>query len=185
MTREMHDGTGGLLTAALALARDDAPASGDLEALLEEALDDLRLTLDSLRPDEADLPTLLGLLRPRLERQVRSAHLALDWRVSDAGEGRGLPPESFLHVFRIVQEAVTNAVRHAGGTRVAVETRAEPRGGWTLEIRDDGRGGAEGSRKGRGLANLRHRASQLGADLEILSDGAGTRVRVVMPATGR
>ncbi|MCP5060174.1 MAG: hypothetical protein GY937_26030 [bacterium] len=189
MTREMHDGTGGLLVAALSLVRREAAPATDLEFLLEEALDDLRLTLDSLQPEQADLPTLLGLLRPRLERQLRSTRLALDWQVSDAGEGRPIPPDAFLHIIRIVQEAVTNAARHSGGTRVGVTTRALPDEELLLEIRDDGSGRAgattdgdsASNATGRGIANLHHRATQLGARLQVESDEAGTRLRLIVP----
>ena len=190
MTREMHDGTGGLLVAALSVVRESEGESSEAGRLIEEALDDLRLTLDSLEPDAADLPTILGLIRPRLGRLTEGHGFALDWHVTDAGEGVPHEPEAFLHVVRIVQEGVANAVRHSGGGRVRVATGCSERDGsvW-LEIRDDGRGGAEQADPGRGLRNLRERAELLGARLEIDSGGGGspegTRVRVVFAPGSR
>jgi signal transduction histidine kinase len=188
LTRDMHDGTGGLLVAALALARRQSDRSGEgkeLTRLLEDAVEDLRLALASLRPQQGDLPSVLGLLRERLGRQARHHEMSLEWGVSDAGEGRPLDGERSLQVIRVVQEAVTNALRHSGGTRVAVATRSTENGAIAIDVRDDGHGGIAAADAGRGIAHMRARAARLGARLDVDSGPGGTRVALVLdPPSG-
>jgi len=179
LMRDMHDGTGGRLVSALSLLRSGGATPGALEDALVEAIDDLHLTIDSLRPGAMDLPSVLGLLRARLERQLRPHGVRLEWAIGDAGEGEPLSPDQVLHVIRIVQEAVSNALRHAGGSTVRVATGRDGAETW-FEIADDGRGGARPRVGGRGLVNLEQRAGLLGGRLELSSREAGTRVRVVL-----
>jgi signal transduction histidine kinase len=180
--RDMHDGTGGRLVSALSLLRSGGATQAALEETLVEAIDDLHLTIDSLRPGAMDLPSVLGLLRARLERQLRPHAVHLEWAIGDAGEDEELSPDQVLHVIRIVQEAVANALRHAAATTVRVATGRDGDATW-LEIADDGRGGAKPRSGGRGLANLAQRASLLGGRLDLASSEGGTRVRVTLGAS--
>ncbi len=184
LARDMHDGTGGLLVSALSMVRRGDTDPTVLTRTLEDALDDLRLTFGSLRPGRTDLPTMLGLLRPRLQRQAATADLRLDWQVSDAGGDVCLAPEAFLNLVRIVQEAVTNAARHSGGSRIGIRTAGLADGRLAVEITDNGHGPLPTDSPGLGLESMRLRASQLGGELTIASDGSGTRVRLVLPTAG-
>jgi signal transduction histidine kinase len=178
----MHDGTGGRLVSALSLLRSGGATEASIEEALVEAIDDLHLTIDSLRPGAMDLPSVLGLLRARLERQLRPHAVRLEWAIGDAGEDEELSPDQVLHVIRIVQEAVANALRHSAGTMVRVATGRDGDSPW-LEIADDGRGGAKPRVGGRGLTNLEQRAAMLGGRLELTSHAGGTRVRVILGAS--
>jgi signal transduction histidine kinase len=179
LMRDVHDGTGGKLVTALSLVRSGRATPAALEDTLADALDDLNLTIHSLRPDSTDLPGVLGLLRARLERQTRAHGVRLAWAIGDAGEGIALSPEGAMHVIRIVQEAVSNALRHAGAATVRIASGGDEGRIW-FEVSDDGRGGAAPREGGRGLANLRHRAERLGGELALHSEPDGTRVRVVL-----
>jgi signal transduction histidine kinase len=111
--------------------------------------------------------------------------MSLEWGVSDAGEGRPLDGERSLQVIRVVQEAVTNALRHSGGTRVAVATRSTENGAIAIDVRDDGHGGIAAADAGRGIAHMRARAARLGARLDVDSGPGGTRVALVLdPPSG-
>ncbi len=180
LMRDVHDGTGGKLVTALSLLRSGLAAPAELEETLADALDDLNLTIHSVRPGASDLPGVLGLLRPRLDRQTRQHGLRLHWAISDAGEGRDLSPERVMHVIRIVQESVSNALRHAGASQLRIASGGGNGETAWFEIADDGRGGAEPRVDGRGLANLAQRAELLGGRLELHSDATGTRVRVTL-----
>jgi signal transduction histidine kinase len=187
--RDMHDGIGGQLVAAIALASKPG-AQRELDSLLHEALDDLRTMIDSLESSEADLLTALGMLRMRVTSRFAAAGLEFRWEVSDIPKIRGFGPEQVLQVMRIVQEAFTNTLKHANAHTITVRTstQALPNGeaGVAVEIEDDGAGLQSPERVGgRGLANMRRRAQSLGADLEIgpIPNG-GTRVVVRLPVSG-
>jgi two-component system sensor histidine kinase UhpB len=93
-----------------------------------------------------------------------------------------MPAETETHIYRIAQEALANAVRHAGARRIAIE--AQPQAQIvTVTVRDDGRGlPASGFVAGHGLLGMRERADILGAMLEITNPASGgTVVRLQVP----
>jgi signal transduction histidine kinase len=179
--RDMHDGLGGHLIGALALAERGGAAASEIASVLRQARDDLRLVIRSFEPSGDDPAVLLGGARKVLERQIDAAGLALRWEVTDTRPLLSLGPRVSLHVLRIVQEAVTNAVRHSRGTQIAVRISDSPGEIW-IEVDDDGNGIDLRAPAGRGLANMRSRAHQIGAAIEIGELCPGTRVRLRLPA---
>jgi signal transduction histidine kinase len=138
------------------------------------ALAELRATLGMLRSsDAAPREPAAGLDRlPALVESSRAAGLAVDVVVE--GDGRPLPPAVDTAAFRIVQESLTNVIRHAGAARAVVAVRHSD-DGVEIEVTDDGRGavngnGADGGSPGHGLAGMRERVALLGGELS-----AGTR----------
>jgi signal transduction histidine kinase len=182
LMREMHDGLGGQLVSALSLAESHDTPPAALAAALRSALDEMRVVIDSLDPQVEDLGQLLGQLRARLEPMLRRSGLRFAW---DVGRDHALPrlgPEQSLHVLRILQEAITNVVKHAGASEVRVSTHASGIG-VTLAIEDDGRGLPAEAAAGRGIANMQTRARALGAKLRVRAGAPGTRVELELPAT--
>jgi signal transduction histidine kinase len=170
LTRDMHDGLGGQLVHALALAQGPA----DQEALrqaLRDALSDLRLILDSLSPVEEGFDLVFASFRHRVGKILARAGIEVHWDVHGL-DGLALSSEQTLGLLRILQEATTNVVRHSGARNVHITARHEPPA-LLLRVSDDGRG-IEGDHPGRGLLNMRIRAQELGAALSIASDGGGT-----------
>src|SRR5690606_17820526 len=109
LTVDLHDGLSGHLASIIAQAeREGAPT---IERSAREALDDLRVVIHSLDIGDRELGVALAGLRERLESQLRRAGVALDWSVARLPEISGVTPAHALAVLRIVQEAVTNAVR--------------------------------------------------------------------------
>ena len=94
-------------------------------------------------------------------------------------------PERVLQALRIVQEAITNVVKHAQATTITVRTGEQADDGGTpgvfVEIQDDGRGMHATPASGRGIVNMRRRANQLGGRIDIASGAGGTTVRVWLP----
>lgn len=183
LMRDMHDGVGGSLLAALTLSQAPDTDVRRIEATLRHALDDLRLMIDSLDPVDGDLVALLGMFRSRVEPVLRASGLDVRWHLAELPPCRGLTPERSLQLLRIAQEAATNALKHAQATclEFTLEAVADSGGQTTarLSIRDDGHGfdaGRAGS--GRGLSNMRRRASSTGLHLSVDSGTAGTVVRV-------
>jgi two-component system NarL family sensor kinase len=198
LARELHDGLGQSLTALTnqlerlqqRLAESDA---GEIAARLDDAVDIARLALNEsrelsrlLRPpvlDDLGLPAALSWLARTLER----TGLRVEITVGGLDEER-LDPEVETLVFRLVQEALTNVLRHAGVSRAQV---ALARTGGVLELRvsDDGRGfdlqaafaGREAA-TGSGLRGMRDRLELFGGRLELASaPGQGTIVSAIVP----
>ncbi|MBQ0944262.1 sensor histidine kinase [Ideonella sp. 4Y16] len=182
LMRDMHDGLGSTLMSSLVLVeqgRLDAPAVADL---LRECVDDLRLVIDSLEPIGHDLVTLLASLRHRLGRRLESAGLDMQWEVQDLPPLPWLAPPDALQVLRIVQEVLTNVLKHAQARRIRLATTLQDSTVQVL-IEDDGVGFDTGrSAPGRGLRHLSQRATRLGGGLLIDSaPGQGTRVALDLP----
>jgi signal transduction histidine kinase len=146
-----------------------------------------------------DLMLALGSWRERANAQLRPHDIALDWHVATP-QGLPLHPElrpwHVIQIVRILDEAVTNAVKHAEARRIGVtiETVDEGQGPYgVIRVADDGKGFANGSapvggggatnasQTARGLRNMRNRAARCGAMLDLSSDSSGTRVRLQLP----
>lgn len=92
-----------------------------------------------------------------------------------------LGPRPTLQLLRILQEAVTNAMRHSGARRIAVTGSAGPYGPIRITVRDDGTGLVEGYRRGRGLTSMETRARHLGGALTIATGPDGTCLTPEVP----
>jgi signal transduction histidine kinase len=153
-----------------------------IKAASKEALGEVRQVLDTLRtPGNAPRAPAPGLARlPELVEQAAGAGLTV--AVETEGERRALPPGADLAAFRIVQEALTNVVRHSGSrhARVLLDYQSDA---LKLRIDDDGPAtGADAGGSGNGLAGMRERAAALGGTIEAgpREDG-GFRVLAVLP----
>jgi len=153
-----------------------------IKAASKEALGEVRQVLDTLRtPGDAPRAPAPGLDRlPELVEQAAGAGLTVV--VETRGRHRALPPGTDLAAFRIVQEALTNVVRHSGSrrARVLVDYMA---GALRLRIDDDGPAtGADAGGSGNGLAGMRERAAALGGTIEAgPRDDGGFRVLALLP----
>jgi signal transduction histidine kinase len=185
MTTDMHDGIGGQLVHALAVVEGD-PTYRPLEPILRGALDDLRLIIDSADPTDGDLLVVLSNFRARNERRVQEGGLRFLWQVTDLPQLNNFGPHKTLQVLRILQEALTNVLKHAKASEVIVRTNSEldAQGRVTIvvDVIDDGVGGNIGANpSGRGLNNMRRRAHELGGSIDFVSATTGSRVRLVLP----
>jgi signal transduction histidine kinase len=189
LMRDMHDGIGSALMSSLVLVEQGRLPSKDVAAMLRECVDDLRLVIDSLEPIGHDLITLLATLRYRLGKRLEHAGLALEWRVQDLPALPWLDPSHALQVLRILQETLTNILKHAQARKVSIHTALLSKPGMPdqvcVRIEDDGQGfDIDNATPGRGLRHLQQRASQLHGALDIHSQaGHGTRVTLLLPVT--
>lgn len=184
LMRDMHDGLGSHLMSTLALMRRGTLDQREMETILADCIDELKLTIDSLEPVESDLLVVLGNLRYRLEPRLNAAGISLEWAVSDLPPLPYLDPENVRSVLRIVQEAFTNTLKHANATRITLSTGVDRAANrvW-VRVTDDGKSfDPESVRGGRGLANMRNRAARLRGSVEILAmKGGGTCVNLYLP----
>lgn len=184
---DMHDGLGASLVALTHLAENPQVGREELARRARDALQDLRIAIDALESYEGDLATVLGSLRERLAKPVESAGVRLAWEVGELPVIERLMPSTVLNLQRIVLEAVTNALRHAGARNLRVSAEHDPAAARVaIAIEDDGRGfDVELDALGHGLRNMRRRAERIGAALGIRSDpGRGTRVSLELPSAG-
>jgi len=191
--RELHDQTlqalGGLrVLLASAQRRSEALAN---EPAIDQAIEDIELETDNLRAIINDLrPSLLddlGLLpaiEALLERR-RSAGLEIvsELALADPERGdSGLDPELETTAYRLVQEALTNTVKHARAAKVRVTVGAAD-GEVLIEVQDDGVGfDTEAQTAGFGLVGMRERVYLAGGTLELRSGEGGTVVRARLPS---
>jgi signal transduction histidine kinase len=148
-----------------------------IERTGRSALTELRRLLGRVRQtDYAPQPGLAGL--GALVEGVSAAGLPVTLRVE--GELGDLPAGLDLSAYRIVQEALTNAIKHAGASAAEVRVRRTA-DEVELEVVDDGRG-PSGNGRGQGLIGMRERASLLGGEVEAgPKPGGGFRVRATLP----
>lgn len=182
LMRDLHDGMGGEVATMLALAEAEKPDGGIIADHARAALTDMRLIVSSLEDYGGELSMALGAWRERVEPQVRAAGFRLGWDVKDLPCSERIGPAQILDVLRILQEAVTNAVRHSGGTRLWLV--ADQIDNWaTITVSDDGSGmaraagtGAASRLDGKGLLSMRQRADRLHGELSVDSTAQGVRV---------
>jgi signal transduction histidine kinase len=180
--QDMHDGLGGHLVQALAIATSRESLQ-PVEEPLRACLDELRLMVDSLEPAHGNLASVLGSLRPRISRRLALAGVDIRWQVDDLPPIADLGPRQVLDVARVMQEAITNALKHSGCRGITVLARPDGHGdGIEVVVEDDGRGLANVAGKGHGLTSMRRRAAALGGSLEIGAAAPGTRVTLRLPA---
>ncbi len=180
--QEMHDGLGGQLVAALAMSQSARARPSDVTEALRGALADMRSVIDSLDPKVSDLGALLGIFRSRVDPLLRARDVKLLWRVGELPADTSLGAEGFLNVLRILQEAVHNAVTHGAAREIALATRCEA-DAIVISVSDDGPGFDVGAvAAGRGLGNMRRRASAVGAEVDVARvEPHGTRVELRLP----
>jgi signal transduction histidine kinase len=188
--RELHDetlqGLGGLrVLLSAALRRGELASSQEAmrEAVerIEQEIGNLRSIITELRPAALDDLGLRTAIEALLERQRERSSLVIESELALPGSADRLEEGLETAVYRLVQEALTNVVKHARAThaRVLVRAGAEE---LMVEVRDDGRGFEMGAQaQGFGLSGMRERVALAGGTLQIESNGAGTVVRARIP----
>jgi signal transduction histidine kinase len=197
VARDLHDSTAQLLVALgmnlsvlKSKARKDAPelagAVSETMALVDKILEEVRATSYLLHPPILDEIGLCPALRWYAERFTERSNLPVEFELPE-GFGR-LPMDLETAIFRIVQECLTNIQRHAASATARIRLLRSA-GSVTLIVEDRGKGLspadlskiAAGGLPGAGLTAVMERVKRFHGDLEITSDGKGTRIKAVIP----
>ncbi len=191
LARELHDNvTQRLFGVALAaesastlLERDRDAAAAEIARvgeLARGAMEELRAVVFELRPGSLEAEGLATVLRKHVDVLRKVSGRAIDLRV---GEVPRLPSGRAAQVFRIAQEALGNALRHAEAEQIRVRLE-NGSGRLVLSVADDGCGFDPGAVRGKrlGLTSMDERATELGGTLTVTSSATGTTVRLEVPA---
>lgn len=185
LMQDMHDGLGSSLRTALWAVEKGRTDEHAIADVLKSCIDDLKLAIDSMEPVQADLLLLLATWRFRLEPRIEDTGIALHWEVTDLPALDWLEPKSALHILRIMQEALTNVIKHARATEIRVRTGVEDN--WVVvSITDNGIGFSMAEAfqgGGKGLTNLSHRAQAIGAEVSWSRADAGTCFALRLPVS--
>jgi signal transduction histidine kinase len=189
ISRELHDDFGQILTALGAMlqrvtrrAPEVAEDLQEVQRIVQSTLEKVRALSQALHPvvlDEAGLESALDVYLPAFERQN-----GISIRYEKTGASRELDREISIHLYRVMQEALTNVARHAGSGSAAVRLLFQP-DRVTLEIEDDGVGFGPKHGRGMGLISMRERAELVNGGIEFLPGrNGGALVRVTAPVVG-
>ncbi len=188
IARDLHDEVNQSLTGLLlrleavrgAAPPELEPELAETKALANQAMRELLSLARQLRPTALDDLGLVAATAGQVEQLARGE---IEAEFGAEGDFSDLGGDAQLVVYRVAQEALSNAARHSGAGCVAVELRRRKDGGVELEVSDDGRGFAfDESEGGLGIAGMRERALLIGGELTIESrPGRGTTVHLTVP----
>ncbi len=184
--RDMHDGVGSHISAAIRQLQSGQSNPQDVLLTLRDSLDQLKLSIDALNLPPGDVNALLANLRYRLEPRFRSMGLALEWAVVPLDHLAHLDASAMRQLQFILFEAFSNVMQHAHASVLRIEATptVEPRGGNApavrIQICDNGCGFDATATQCKGLNSMRERAKAIGAQLHIHSRPGETVVEILL-----
>jgi signal transduction histidine kinase len=189
LRRDLHDGVGPQLAAlmleletASELVSENLEASALMAKLSErtgEIVSDVRRSAHALRPPALDELGLVGALQ---DGAMQYGSAGLHVSVESPEELSQLPAAVEVACYRIVQEALTNVVRHARASHCSIRIRLEEARALSIEVEDDGRGIRDEDRAGVGMMSMRERTEELGGRCTVRRlEGGGTLVEAYLP----
>lgn len=190
--QDIHDGLGSQLISSLALSERGHLNAVQTSLLLRDCIDDLRLAIDALSDEGDQFIVAAGNLRFRMTPRLAAAGIQLHWKTANWPSDTSIPATKTLPILRIMQEAFTNALKHAKAKNLTVTLQSNALQ-MEILIEDDGVGfdaDPSSESSGKGLYSMKKRARSMGADLKITSSMApehhleknrGTSVTLSLP----
>lgn len=181
--RDLHDGLGSQLMSIMLSARVGIAEPATVAEGLQSVIDEMRLMVDSMDSVGESLSSALATFKARVQPRIEATGISFGWHEDPAIAAiSNFGPRDVLQIFRVLQEAVTNALKHSGCSRIVVQ--AVHQGVMlVLTVEDDGKGIATIGQAGRGLVNMRLRAESVRGEVAIASGeaGKGTRITLSLP----
>jgi signal transduction histidine kinase len=193
LAHDLHDGLGGMLVGSIAELERASPVipTHRCIAILKALRDDLRIIVEAgsnAESGEQSLQDFIAPLRYRLMQLLENQEIDCEWRVSGIAD-LTLPASVAIDVMRILQEGITNVMKHSGATSVDVDLHLHREDGQLhIVIADNGRGFAMDdveSLSGVGLRSIRTRVARVGGAMSVRSTEAGTVLTAQIPFTSR
>jgi PAS domain S-box-containing protein len=181
LMRDVHDGFGSQLSQALMMMDRGQLGPAQIQQLLQECVADLYLVVDTFSDEETLLANAFVDYRYRVQKRLSAHPAQLDWDL-DLEHMGPIPARLILHLLRIVQELLSNSLRHAQATRIQISARFDA-SQQVLLVRctDNGVGLSEVLQHGRGLRNIHQRVRELGASIAFENQAPGTQVQIHWP----
>lgn len=179
---DMHDGLGSRLFTTLTRLERGAADTAEMSRALRACIDDMRLLIDALAPDPQELGAAFANFRHRWDENLSALGIEARWQIADSVLSQNIGAHQVMQVLQVLQEALTNVVKHASASRIDIAIRREPGGEIVFEVLDDGYGIDENAAaRGRGRLSMHRRAERLGGRLQIERATQGTRVMLRIP----
>jgi signal transduction histidine kinase len=181
--RDMHDGLGSQLMSMLLAARRGVAKPAAVAEGLQSVIDEMRLLIDSMDSVGESLGSAFAMFRERVQGRVEAAGMAFNWHDDSQGRLPDMGPREVLQVFRIMQEAVTNALKHSTGTALSISIAPSPQAGRSIRIviADNGGGLGKANPRGKGMDSMTARAEGIGGKLQVQSGAEGVSVFLDLP----
>lgn len=181
--RDMHDGLGSQLMSMLLAARRGVAKPATVAEGLQSVIDEMRLLIDSMDSVGESLGSAFAMFRERVQGRVEEAGMAFHWQDDSQGQLPDMGPREVLQVFRIMQEAVTNALKHSTGTALSVNIAPSPEADRSVRIAisDNGGGLGKANPRGKGMDSMAARAEGIGGKLQVQSGAKGVSVILDLP----
>ncbi len=177
LMRDMHDGVGTHLSLLLTSLKGGNLSHTDVTEGVQSSLDELRLLIDARSSSTQTIADALSNLRHRLQARLTPLGITTRWEVSQGADELKLNAESTLHVLRIVQECINNAVRHGNATEITLQVgtsadeQSPKQNAGFVAVKDNGCGpdkAAAASRgNGQGLKSIHSRARSIGGSFTL------------------
>lgn len=183
---DLHDGVAGHLSTIIALSEHDVRDRDEIKRVARFALTDLLIIINALDTGKGNLLSVLAVLRERSLNPLRNLGIEVQWSMLELPDDFVMETEKVISVARIVQESVTNAVKHGKARKISVSGTATESGGIELSVENSGglalpRGTLT---LNNGIRNMRLRARELGADFTIVPTLSGACVTLTIPMNG-
>ncbi len=180
LMKDMHDGLGSQLTYARVMVEHQKIDQAGLLEILQDCMTDLHLIVDTLSDEEASLFNAIIDFRYRIQKRFESVPILIHWELSL--DGLPLVPQRVtLQILRVLQEALSNSIRHANPKNISLSAKFDAEANiLKLAVVDDGKGFRPALPQGRGIFNMKKRAREIGADLDIETTDRGTQVSVTL-----
>jgi signal transduction histidine kinase len=187
LMQDMHDGFGSQLVIAKMMVEQNTMSQASVAQLLDESISDLYLIVDALGNTEHDLETALVDFRFRVQRRLANSQTRLHWNLDTQGTDK-MSQRNVLHLLRIIQEALNNALKHAQAQNIWIDLTVDAGASMlTASVKDDGTGlrtpgpSGSGASEGLGQKSMLVRSRLLNAELTWHSEQPGTRIALRMP----
>lgn len=178
--RDMHDGVGMHLSVALRQLQNGQADTAEVAEMLQEGLDQLKLSIDALNLPAGDVTALLANLRYRLEPRMKASGVDLQWQVDVLPICPQLDDAAMRHLLFMVYESVSNVLQHAQASRLLVQA-VQTEAGIRISLSDNGIGFDTAKPPRKGLLSMRERAAAMGAQLHLDSTPGQTVVAILIP----